>query len=223
MIINPSAMTISNDVLAKYAGAEPATIGHFLNYGFSTEHFMTSIPGHSTIGRAVTLKLASADSTLLHKAPEFVGPGDILLIDRAGDRQYACLGGVVSYALKVRNVNAVIVDGAVTDICEIREMELPVYYRRLSPITTRLLGTDGELNTEISCGGVVVHPGDIVVVDENGFVVLNPAEAESILQRARDIQGTEPGKKARLRAGEFLAKIGRAQAIIDSVHAPERH
>ncbi len=216
MIINPNVVTLSNESLKTLKNAEPATIGHFRNFNFSTAALFSSIPDKGAIGRAVTVKLASNDSTLLHKVTEMVGPGDILLIDRVGDQQYAALGGVVSYALKVRNVEAVIVDGAATDITEIREMGLLVFYRRLSAITTRLFGLDGEINTTINCCGAVVNPGDIVLVDENGFVVLPPDEAESICKKAIEIQGTEPGKKEKLKAGECMANISRAGALIEA-------
>ena len=216
MIINPNAVTLSNEKLSLLKAAEPATVGHFRNFGFSEHHLFTSIPGKSAIGRAVTLKLASNDSTLMHKVTEMVGSGDILMIDRAGDMRYAALGGVVSYALRVRNVEAVIMDGAVTDINEIREMGLLVFYRRLSAITTRLFGLDGEINTAINCCGAVVNPGDIVLADENGFVVLPSDEAEAVCKRALTIQDSEPAKLQRLRDGVCMASISRSQELIDA-------
>lgn len=214
MIINPNVVSLSNEALKALAGAEPATIGHFRNFGFSTEHLFSSVPGKVAIGRAVTVRIAANDSVLLHKVTEMVGPGDILMIDRAGDMQYAALGGVVAYALHVRKVEAVIIDGAATDIVEIREMGLQVYYRRLSAITTRMFGLDGEINTPINCCGVAVTPGDIVVVDENGFVALPAVEAEAVCKKAVEIQGTEPGKKQKLASGVRMAEISRAGELI---------
>ena len=215
MIINKNVVTLSNEELATCKEAEPATIGHFHNFGFNTAPFFVSLTGKRGIGRAVTVKIPSLDSTVLHKVTEMVGPGDILMIDRAGDQQYAALGGLVSYALKVRGVEAVIIDGAVTDIDEIRQMGLLVFYRRLSAITTRLCGTDGEINTTISCYGVVVHPGDIVIADENGFVVLDPSEVKSICHEAVEKhQKGEPGIRAKLDAGACMADLTMANAMI---------
>ncbi len=214
MIIRDSVKTIPNEILRLYADVDPATIGHMSHFGFATAEFRTSIPGGRAIGRAVTVRLPSMDSTLLHKAPEFVGPGDVLMIDRAGDMQYACLGGIVAYALKVAGVEAVIVDGAATDIQEIREMGLLVFYRRLSAITTRILGIEGELNTTVSCGGVFVTPGDIVVADENGYVVMPPENAIGILKEAQERQQKEPEKKELLRTGTRLADISKANALL---------
>ena len=214
MIINESVKTLSNEVLQKYAAVDPATIGHTRHFGFSCAEFKTSIPGAKAIGRAVTLRIPSMDSTLCHKAPEFIGKGDILVIDRAGEMNYACLGGMVAYAMKLTGVEAVILDGAATDIQEIREMGLLVFYRRLSAITTRVLGNDGELNTTVNCGGAVVNPGDIIVADENGFVALPPEEAESILRAAFERQATEPEKQAMMRSGKKLADISKANELI---------
>ncbi len=129
---------------------------------------------------------------------------------------YACLGGMVAYAMKLTGVEAVILDGAATDIQEIREMGLLVFYRRLSAITTRVLGNDGELNTTVNCGGAVVNPGDIIVADENGFVALPPEEAESILRAALERQATEPDKQAMMRSGKKLADISKANELIQA-------
>ena len=215
MIINQSVMTLPNETLEKYAKVDPATIGHMVHFGFPDVEFKTSFPGRKAIGRAVTLRIPSMDSTLCHKATEFVGAGDILVIDRGGEMKYACLGGMVSYALKLTGVEAVIVDGAATDIEEIREMGLLVFYRRLSAITTRLLGDDGEINTTINCGGAVVNPGDVIVADENGFVVLPPQHAEDILKTALERQAGEPEKQKLLREGKKLADISKANALIE--------
>lgn len=214
MIINPNVFTLSNAELATIEKAEPATIGHFLNFGFNNVPLFISLQGKSFKGRAVTVKLASNDSTLLHKVTEMVGAGDVLVIDRAGDQQYAALGGVVSWALHVNKVAGVIVDGAITDIDEIRHMGLTVLYRRLSAITTRLFGLDGEINTTVSCCGVTINPGDIIVADENGFVSLPAKDAIAICKKAIEIQNAEPAKKERIASGEHMADVTRAGALI---------
>lgn len=215
MIINDSVKTLSNEILKKYRSVDPATIGHVLHFGFSSSvDFQTALSGSKAIGRAVTLRVPSMDSTLCHKVPEYLGPGDILMIDRAGEMNYACLGGMVAYALKLTGVEAVILDGAATDIQEIRDYGLMLFYRRLSPITTRLLGQDGEINTVITCGGTTIRPGDIIVADENGFVALPHQDAEEILQAALERQATEPEKQERLRNGIKLADISRAGELI---------
>lgn len=214
MIINPHVITLSNEELATIKDAEPATIGHFRNFGFNTEPLFISLPGKKFTGRAMTVKLASNDSTLLHKVTEMVGPGDVLVIDRTGDYQYAALGGVVSWALHVSGVEGVIVDGAVTDIEEIREMGLAVLYRRLSAITTRLFGLDGEINTPVSCCGVMINPGDIIIADENGFVALPASEAMAVCKKAIEIQNAEHDKKDRIAKGEHMADVTHAGTLI---------
>ena len=214
MIINPNVVTLTNEELAQLKAAEPATIGHMRNFGFNTEHMFISFEGARFMGRAVTVKLASNDSTLLHKVTEMVGPGDVLVVDRAGEMQYAALGGVVAWALHVSGVEGVIIDGAVTDIAEIREMRLPVMYRRLSAITTRLFGIDGEINTTVSCCGVIVNPGDIILADENGFVALKPDEAVGLCKTAIAKQEAEPARKEQIAKGAHMAALSRADALI---------
>lgn len=215
MIINKNVVSLTNEQLAECKGTEPATIGHFLNAGFNTVSFTASLPGHRVIGRAVTLKIPSMDSTLMHKVTEMVGPGDILMVDRGGDLQYAPLGGGVAYALKMNRVEAVILDGAATDIGEIQEEGLLVYYRRLSAITTRLMGVDGEINTPISCGGVAVNPGDIVIADDNGFIVLNPADAMAVCKKALGMQANEPVELEKMKTQHItMAKLWGADKLI---------
>lgn len=215
MIINPSVMTLSNETLAKYKDVEPATIGHFRSFGFNTADLHTTKPDCRCIGRAVTLKVPSMDSTLCHKVAEFLNPGVILMVDRAGDMQYASIGGGVAYSLHVRHPEAVIIDGAMTDVAEVEALSTPFFYRRLSAITTRLFGTDGEINTPITCCGAQVNPGDIVIADRNGFVVLNPETAEADMKRALEMQASEEKiLRPALDAGKFMSDIWGANDLI---------
>ncbi len=209
-------MTLSNEVLKKYKTVEPATLGHFVNFGFNTVDIHVTKPNCRCVGRAVTLRVPSMDSTLCHKVAEFLNPGDILMVDRAGDMQYASIGGGVAYSLYVRHPEAVIIDGAMTDFDEIEALSTPFFYRRLSAITTRILGTDGEINTPINCCGVEVHPGDIVVADRNGFVVLKPETAVQHMEKALQMQDEEERiLKAHLDAGKFLSDLWGANKLIE--------
>ena len=85
--------------------------------------------------------------------------------------------------------------------------------------TPRLFGLDGEINTTVSCCGVTVNPGDIVVADENGFVVLSPDEALAVCKKAIEIQNAEPSKKERIAHGEHMADVTRAGALIKEYFA----
>lgn len=214
MVINPNAVTLDNARVAALAAAEPATVGHFRDFGFNAGPLFISIPGARFAGRAVTVKLPGDDGSLLHVAAGMAGPGDVLVVDRAGDTERAVLGGLVAWALRARGVEGAIVDGAVTDIAELREYGLAVLYRRLSALTTRLRRAEGEINTPVVCRGVEVRPGDIVLGDENGFVALPPGEAEEVCARAIAAQKAEAEKRERIARGERLADVTRAGALL---------
>lgn len=102
-----------------------------------------------------------------------------------------------------------VIDGFVTDRSTIPDAGFPVWCRGRSPITTKPRGIGGDINVTIHCGGVSVHPGDMVLADESGVVVLNPSEDQAHIDRAPRMREDELVILDRLRAGETLAEITR--------------
>jgi len=122
-------------------------------------------------------------------------PGDIVVVDRMGDQRHACWGGGVTIAAKAAGALAGVVDGPCTDLSEIQESDFPVWSRGISPITTRLYNLGGGLNIPVSCGGVPVLPGDVVLADESGVLVLRRDEAEAIAPKRCGARQTAPNVK----------------------------
>ncbi len=214
MVINERVEKISKDIVERYKEVEPATIGHFRNFGFMSSVIKPAFYDIKLVGPAVTLRIPSMDSTLCHKVIEIAKGGDVIVIDRCGDDEYACWGGVTTLAAKQRNISGVIVDGAITDIVEIKKERFPVYYKTVSALTTKLLGIDGEINIPVQCGGVVVNPGDLILGDANGIVVIPPQEAESILEEALKRQKKEEGLIKKIKEGKPLARLSGADSLI---------
>jgi len=187
--------------------AEPATIGHFMDTGFMEPVIRGLLPDIRIAGTAVTVRMPGPDGALMHHAVGCARPGDIIVVDRCGDRKYACLGGAVAYAAKQAGVLGIIVDGLVTDIGELRQYGVPVWARGLSPVTTKRVGLDGEFCSTVSCGGVSVRPGAAVFADENGVLVLEPSQIEAAATRAIGMQDEEKKTLARLNAGEKYPDI----------------
>jgi len=123
-------------------------------------------------------------------------------------------GGVVTLAASLRGVAGAIVDGLATDGEEIEEVGFPLYCKGITALTTKLLGQGGEINTVIQCGGVVVKPGDLIVADSNGILVLDPEVAKRLGERALSMQEREKQMIARLEGGEYLSKITGAGSLI---------
>lgn len=204
---------VPSTLLEKAERVETATVGHRRQLGFVDRSIQALSPGRMA-GTAVTLALPGQDSTLLHHIVQFLRPGDILVIDRLGDDRHACLGGGVACAIKATGCAGVVIDGPATDKIEILHYELPVWCRGVAPITTRLHNVGGAFNADICCGGAVVHPGDLVVADESGVLVVPVAEAEADIDWALGKQATEPEGHKQLMAGEKLGERSGASAMV---------
>jgi 4-hydroxy-4-methyl-2-oxoglutarate aldolase len=127
------------------------------------------------LGSAVTVKAPRGDNAAVKAAAEFVTPGDVLVIDAQGFTGWCAGGfGMLISAIEDRGLGGVIVNGAYRDVVEFRHARVGLYGVALSPATGPKLGP-GEINVPVACGGVVVHPGDLVVADEDGVVVV-PSE-----------------------------------------------
>src|SRR5207244_4347162 len=172
----------------------------------------------SDVGR---LRDGALAGTIVGYALGQVRPGDVLVIDRCGDHRHAAFGGLVAYACKVAKIAGVIIDGVATDIGEVRKYGVPLWCRGLSAVTTKRIGLAGEFCVPVSCGGVDVKPGDVIIADECGIVVLPPAEAEAAAERAIGMQGAELASRKRLDNGEKLPDISGATKTLQEALAKQ--
>ena len=198
---------LSHSTLLRLAEAEPATSGHFRDHGFVHRRIQPINAVTRTVGTAVTVRAHGLDGAVLHHALGQLRPGDFLVIDRAGDDEIACIGGASALAASVRGAVGIIVDGCVTDLQELRDIGLPVWARGLSARTTRSQGLRGAFCVPVECGGVTVRPGDAILADENGILVLPPEEIESAVSHALALQAQEKTTLDRLRQGETYPQI----------------
>lgn len=212
--IGPMPEPLDPRVHAKLMQTETATIGHWRHRGFMARGIQPLLPDRRIAGPAVTVAIPGPDSTLLHHALGLLRPGDILVVDRLGDDRHACWGGGVTVAAKAAGAAGGIVDGPCTDLTEIRDSDLPMWCRGLAPITTRLYDLGGAMNVTISCGGVAVNAGDIILADESGVLVLprDEAEAEADAAIARQARGLATQDK--VKAGAKLGELSGATAMV---------
>ncbi len=212
--VGPMPVQLAPAVLAKLAQVETATVGHTRHWGFMDRRIQPLLPEKRIAGTAIPLAIPGQDSTLLHHALGLLRPGDILVVDRLCDDKHACWGGAVTVAAKAAGAVAGIVDGPCTDFTEIRESDFPVWCRGLSPITTRLYNLGGILNFPVSCGGVIVRPGDAILADESGVLVLQPEEVEAIADEALARQARGLARQAEVKAGKKLGDLSGATAMV---------
>lgn len=214
-LIHPLPDALAPGDLALLLQAEPATIGHFQTTGFMRNDIRAHQQDVRIAGPAVTVRMPGNDGGILHHAMGCVRPGDVLVIDRAGEAVTAAFGGAMAYAARQAGVAGIIVDGLVTDLGELRQHGVPVWSRGPSPITTRTLGLEGEFCGAIHCGGISVQPGAAVLADENGVLVLDRRAVRAAAQQAIDFQTQEQTTLARLRAGEKFPDIVGSRALIE--------
>lgn len=216
MLVKSRVSSIPKDIIEGYLRVSPATVGHYVSSGYMTSRIKCSLSDVKIAGPAFTVKIVANDSAAVHVAASLIEPGDVIVIDRSGDTTFACVGGVVALASKARGAAAIVIDGPATDVKEIRAMGLPVFCTGLSPVTTRVLGMFGEINTTIQCGGSVVEPGDLIFGDDNGVLVIKPQDAPDLLKTALEKEVAEQATIARLMRGELLADLSGANELLDA-------
>ncbi len=164
-------------------------------------------------GPAFTARCEPGDNLMLHAAIYRAAPGSILVV-QAGDVDHAVAGGNVCAVAQRRGIAALLVDGVIRDLAEARERRFPVLARGVIPIpgTKEKLGSLGE---PVDCGGVRVAPGDVVVADEEGIVVVPAARCDPVLEAARARAAREAAETLdqweashRARVEEALRRLG---------------
>lgn len=216
VILNPRVeTTISAEMIAQLGTIPPATIGHVLEHEFMDPALRPIGTKFSFVGPAVTVRCFGTDSAIVHYAVDVAKAGDVVIVDRLGDLRYACWGGGVALAAHSKGIAGAVVDGMLTDRVEIEEMGFHVFGRGLSPVTTRAPGLTGELNVPVRCGGVIVNPGDIILADDDGILVLAPERVVTIVEQFMPRVLREPEMHARLRAGDSLAERSGAKARLE--------
>ena len=136
-------------------------------------------------GRAYTVQLPVGDNSAVLKAIGEARPGDILVVDSKGDTYRAIAGDFVIGMMRTMQIGALVVDGVIRDLGAIKELDFPVFSKGSTVASSGKSGV-GETNLPISCGGVTVNPGDLVIGDMDGVVVVPQSKGEEILKKAKD-------------------------------------
>lgn len=152
-------------------------------------------------GPAVTVSLPTGSFAVLKMGMQQTHAGDVLVVNARGAANYAMWGGNVSLGMAHRGVKAVVIDGCARDIPDAQATGFPVFCRGIAPNAPPTQGP-GEVNVPVACGGIVVNPGDIVVADEDGIVVVPQVAAQAVIRRARDQQQRYAALSPVLRRGE---------------------
>ena len=160
-------------------------------------------PGLRLLGPACTVKVYPGDNLMVHKSLDIARSGDVVVVDAGSTTMNAVLGDLVCTKARHRGIGGFAVDGLIRDLPAICGLgDFPVFARGATPIGPLHRGP-GEINHPISLGGIVVHPGDVIVGDLNGVVVVPRESCEDILRRLRHRAATEADYVAAVARGEF--------------------
>lgn len=170
----------SREMIESFREASPPDLADAMNKtGAMREILPMYSPMRRCVGPAITVKAPTGDSLMVRKAMMVAQPGDVIVIDGRGTISRSLWGGNRSTTAAARGIVGVIVDGGTRDIDETEAVGLPLFARAVCPMASASSGP-GELNFPIACGGVVVNPGDIVVADAEGIVVIPRQDAGDV-------------------------------------------
>ena len=167
-----------------------------------------AVPGARIAGPAVTVNSIAPSINAGKIGLAHCNPGDVLVVAAPSAVHHAVWGGNLAYGTKSRGVAALIVDGAIRDVSQLRTVGLPVFARDVVTAAAPVYSPKGEVNIPIACGGVVVFPGDIIVADEDGIVVIPPQSVDQILAEADAIKAKADGVQEMLGRGEVTNLAG---------------
>jgi len=180
----------------------------------------------SMVGVALTVKTRNGDNLMIHEAIELAGPGDVIVVDNEGGRDRSLAGGIIFGYLQYKGVEGIVFDGPIRDYDTVCEMDWPLYATGVTSRGPYKTGP-GEVNVPINCGDVVVNPGDIILGDMDGVLVIPKKDAAAILEKAIPFAEKDAEKSANAPLGKlnraWVAKAmeDKGVEIIDGVYAEE--
>ena len=171
-----------------------------------TSDMKPAFEGIRFVGTAITVKTLASDLAAAFKAIDLCKPGDVVVIDTHGSVNTAFWGENMTMSALNRGVVGAVIDGACRDVEEIRKLKFPVICKGFVPNVASISGY-GAVNVPIQCAGVAISPGDIVVVDGNGVVVVAESDSAVILEMSQKLLATEHLLQEKIRAGATIGEL----------------
>ena len=195
---------ISAPLVAEASRFQPAIFADVAGRRGALHGRITALrPRMRLAGPAFTVDVRPGDNLMIHAAMALAKPGDVLVIDGKGDQTCALMGAIMMNACKVLDLGGVVVDAAVRDVIELQELGFPVFAVGTNP-NGPTKNVPGRINHPVSAGGVTIHPGDLVIADADGVVVVERDRIAALLPEAEKKVAAETARIAGIRRKQAL-------------------
>ena len=205
--VNPRISTLDSKIFQEYYKVAPATLGHGVNSAMHPTIKALWSPV-KLVGHAVTVQTHPHTVSAMYAALEIIEKGDVLVVNRDSDERYAPFGEFACHKFIEAGAGGLVIDGPVTDQNAIRELQFPVFSKGTSAMTVKPLGlSEGSVNVPVQVGGVAVNPGDMILADDDGVLVVSPSEARDLLNFGLSKEEWETWVRSELKAGRGISDI----------------
>ena len=190
------------DLIERFRGLPSSNIGDCVRKMNCMFDGLRAYNNKPLLGTAFTVKVPTGDNLVAQVALDYAMEGDIIVIDGSGYTDRALIGGMMLQYAQMRKLGGFVVNGALRDVDDIVNGSIQVFAKGVTPLGPYREGP-GEINVPVVCGGQVVLPGDILVGDADGLVVIHPNDAEAILLAAQENLANEQDEIKRMKNGLF--------------------
>ena len=209
LTVNAHAPMIAEELIEAYSNVPAANLGHFLDTALDPGIKPLYRP-IKLIGTALTVQTTPDNTAGIRAAVEMAQPGDVLVVDRAGEMRHAVMGDFGVHGWIQNGIVGMVVDGLVTDRDGLERLDFPIFSRGVAAMLPKGQGPEaGGVNVPVVVGSVTVNPGDLILGDENGVIVASPEDAQAQLEACIELGQWEVWAIAQIANGRSFADVSK--------------